>query len=126
MAAVPAVSHDKTLRLVGGAAAMPAVRTEAHAMGNGQGVRSARRRIPPESGFALEILGHAIEYLADEYAHEAGHLPPAPASSAGTFPGSDPRVQAIQLLMAANRNVYYACPLRIPLYRRLLDRLLPR
>jgi hypothetical protein len=58
-----------------------------------------RRRMSPEAGHALEILGHAIEYLADEYAHEGG-----------SFSGSDPRLEAIQLLMAVNRQVYLACP----------------
>ncbi len=60
---------------------------------------SRARRIDPQSGHALEILGHAIEYLSDELVH-AGDL-----VSAG-----DPRVEAIQMLMAFNRQVYFACP----------------
>jgi hypothetical protein len=59
-----------------------------------------RRRHTPESGRALEILGHAIEYLADEYALET--VPKGPLGNA------DPRVQAIQLLKSLNREVYYA------------------
>jgi hypothetical protein len=63
-------------------------------------VRSNRRRhIDPQSGRALEILGHAIEYLADEYAHEGKSLS-----------ASDPQVEAIQMLMALNRKIYYQCP----------------
>jgi hypothetical protein len=58
-----------------------------------------RRRIDPASGRALEILAHAIEYLADEYVHHGGQLK-----------GSDGQVQAMQLLMAANRSIYIACP----------------
>lgn len=58
-----------------------------------------RRRIDRESGRALEILGHAIEYLADEYAFAGTSL------SAG-----DAQVQAIQMLMAVNRQVYFECP----------------
>lgn len=58
-----------------------------------------RRRISPQAGRALEILGHAIEYLADEYVH-----------SGGTFCARDPQVRAIQTLMAINRQVYYECP----------------
>jgi hypothetical protein len=58
-----------------------------------------RRRIDRESGRALEILGHAIEYLADEYVHHGGQLS-----------GSDGEVQAMQLLMAVNREIYAACP----------------
>ena len=59
-----------------------------------------KRRINPQAGHALEILGHAIEYLADEFVHEGG----------GSCGAHDPRVQAIQLLMARNRQVYFACP----------------
>ena len=58
-----------------------------------------RRRIDPDSGRALEILAHAIEYLADEYVHHGGQLK-----------GSDGEVQAMQILMAANRSIYTACP----------------
>lgn len=58
-----------------------------------------RRHISPQSGHALEILGHAIDYLADEYV-EAG----------GTFCWRDPQMQAIQLLMSLNREIYFACP----------------
>ena len=68
--------------------------------------RSARRRITPEAGHALEKLGHAIEYLADEYVHAAG--------SAATFSATDSQVEAMQILMAANRQVYYECPLIDP------------
>jgi hypothetical protein len=58
-----------------------------------------RRRISPEAGHALEILGHAIEYLADEYVNEGG-----------SFSAHDPRLEAVQLLMARNREIYFACP----------------
>ncbi len=59
-----------------------------------------RRRIDREAGRALEMLGRAIEYLADEYAHAGG--PPA---------ADDPQVLAMQILMASNREIYFACPL---------------
>lgn len=58
-----------------------------------------RRRITPQAGHALEILGHAIEYLTDEFVHEGGSLS-----------GNDSRVAAVQLLMALNRQVYFECP----------------
>ena len=58
-----------------------------------------KRHIDPQAGHALEILGHSIEYLADEFVHEGG-----------SCCAHDPRVQAIQLLMARNRQVYFACP----------------
>ncbi len=58
-----------------------------------------RRRISPEAGHALEILGHAIEYLADEYVHQGD-----------SFSGNDAQLKAMQLLMALNRQIYLECP----------------
>ncbi|HZL53857.1 MAG TPA: hypothetical protein VFC37_23225 [Terracidiphilus sp.] len=58
-----------------------------------------RRRIDPQAGRALEILGHAIEYLADEFVHEGG-----------SFSADNGQLQAVQLLMALNRQVYFECP----------------
>ena len=97
------------------ARAAQVVRTAAHAASTGVGSRSASRRIPPEAGFALELLGHAIEYLADEYMHDTAMLP--------SIHSADPRMQAMRLLMAANREVYYACPLKEPLYQQLRERM---
>lgn len=91
------------------------VRTGTHAAATGVGSRSATRRIPPEAGFALELLGHAIEYLADEYQHETGLLP--------SIHSEDSRMEAMRLLMAANRDVYYSCPLKESLYARVRERL---
>jgi len=61
---------------------------------------AGRRRISPEAGRALEILGHAIEYLSDEYAHHGD-----------SFSAKDGKVEAVQLLMAINRQIYLDCPL---------------
>lgn len=58
-----------------------------------------RRRISPQAGRALEILGHAIEYLADEFAHECA-----------SFSADDGRLEAIQMLMSTNRQIYFDCP----------------
>ena len=58
-----------------------------------------RRSIDQQSGRALVILGHAIEYLADEFVHEGG-----------TFTANRGQVDAIQILMAVNRQIYLACP----------------
>ena len=58
-----------------------------------------RRRIDPQAGRALEKLGHAIEYLTDEFVHQGGSLS-----------ARDPQLEAVQLLMAANRKVYFECP----------------
>jgi hypothetical protein len=67
-----------------------------------------RRHITPEAGHAIEILGHAIEYLTDEYVLEAREIS-----------AHDPQVQAIQMLMALNRQIYYACPVEPTFKERL-------
>jgi hypothetical protein len=71
-----------------------------------------RRRISPQAGHALEILGHAIEYLTDEFVHEGG-----------TFSPNNAQLQAVQLLMAVNRQVYFECPEVPPLGKRILSML---
>ena len=78
---------------------------------NARQFRVIRRKISPTDGRALEILGHAIEYLTDEYALSA--------AQAGTLDTGDPRVEAVQTLMTLNRQVYYACPEVEPLLRRI-------
>jgi hypothetical protein len=70
--------------------------------------RSNRRRITTEAGHALEILGHAIEYLTDELVHRSHDL----SSPSG-------ELDAVQLLMALNRQVYYECPEAVTMGARL-------
>jgi hypothetical protein len=70
-----------------------------------------RRRHSPAAGRALEILGHAIEYLADEYA--------ADLNNKGRLGSADPRVEAIQVLKALNRAVYYSGAEVVPVSRRV-------
>jgi len=65
----------------------------------GRAPLNRRRRITPQAGHALEILGHAIEYLTDEFVHDGARL--------STMKG---QLEAVQLLMAVNRQVYYECP----------------
>lgn len=60
-----------------------------------------RRRVSPQAGRALEILGHAIDYLIDEHlggVYVAGQL------------SSDPVLEAVQMLIELNRDVYFSCP----------------
>jgi hypothetical protein len=57
-----------------------------------------RRRITPQAGHALEILAHAIEYLTDEYVH-----------TGLTFSAKKEQLEAVQLLKALNRQVYFEC-----------------
>jgi hypothetical protein len=61
--------------------------------------RVHRRKISPQAGHALEILGHAIEYLSDEFVH-----------AGGSFSAHDGQVEAVQLLMRINRQIYLDCP----------------
>ena len=74
------------------------IRTAAPAAVTGRGVMR-RRRISPEAGRALEILGHAIEYLTDEFIY-----------AGGSFSAHDGQVEAVQLLMGLNREIYFDCP----------------
>jgi hypothetical protein len=69
-----------------------------------------RRSISPRAGHALEILGHAIEYLTDEFVHEGG-----------SFSADNGQLQAVQLLMALNRQVYFECPEVLPFSTRILS-----
>jgi hypothetical protein len=74
------------------------IRTAAPAIESRRGAMR-RRRISPEAGHALEILGHAIEYLTDEFDY-----------SRGSISALDGQVEAVQLLMGINREIYFACP----------------
>jgi hypothetical protein len=58
-----------------------------------------RRRITSDAGRALEILGHAIEYLTDEFVQDDR-----------AFNVKSEQLQAVQMLMALNRQVYFECP----------------
>jgi hypothetical protein len=62
------------------------------------------RQISPEAGRAIEMLGHAIEYLADEFALDCMDRRELLVA------GNNPRVEAIELLKARNREVYFSCP----------------
>jgi hypothetical protein len=62
------------------------------------------RYISPEAGRGIEMLGHAIEYLSDEFALDCmGRI-------FGTEPGMHPRLLAIEMLKARNREIYLSCP----------------
>ena len=69
-----------------------------------------RRHLSRESSRGLEILGHAIEYLADEYAVDK--------ADKGPLGNADPRVEAIQVLKALNRAIYYSGAEVQPVFRR--------
>ncbi|MGB6191110.1 MAG: hypothetical protein WBF42_01470 [Terracidiphilus sp.] len=91
MQTIAASSHDPSV----------ASAQEAYLLAAGLGRERSERTGPlaRRSGRALEILGHAIEYLADEYVRDNS---PAEAKE-GTL-------QAIQILMEANRDIYHSRP----------------
>lgn len=72
---------------------------------------TVRRRLSHEGGRALEILGHAIEYLADEYA--------LGLEKGGRLGSGDPRIEAIQILKGLNRAVYFDGTEVQPVLRRM-------
>jgi len=74
--------------------------------------RYHRRRISPEAGRALEILAHAIEYLTDEFVHQGID-----------FSAQNEQLEAVQILMALNRQVYFECP-EVPTFGERCRRLL--
>jgi hypothetical protein len=70
-----------------------------------------RRQLSRESAQGLEILGHAIEYLADEYAVD-------PADK-GPLGNADPRIAAIQMLKSLNRAIYFSGAEVQPVWQRI-------
>ena len=70
--------------------------------------KTKRRSINPSTGRALVILGHAIEYLTDEFVHEGG-----------SFAAGRGQIEAIQLLIKLNRQIYMDCP-EVPTFRQWL------
>lgn len=73
-------------------ASAPAIHTE--------GMRpNRRRRITPQAGQALDILAHAIEYLTDEFVRQGL-----------SFSSKNEQLEAVRMLMALNRQVYFECP----------------
>ncbi len=77
------------------------------------GRTNRRRRLDRQSGQAIELLGHAIQYLADEFALDC--LYPAVRNASG----KSPRIEAIELLMSFNRQIYMSCPVVPTLSERL-------
>jgi hypothetical protein len=62
-------------------------------------VRARHRRITPQAGRALDLLAHAIEYLTDEFVQQGL-----------AFSARNEQLEAVQMLMALNRQVYFECP----------------
>ena len=62
------------------------------------------RAVSREAGRAIEMLGHAIEYLSDEFALEC--METGAKGSARVHP----IVAAIELMKQRNREIYMSCP----------------
>jgi hypothetical protein len=58
-----------------------------------------RRRISPETGRALEVLAHAIEYLIDMHEHEGSLIV-----------WEEGHLEAVEILKTLNRQIYLECP----------------
>ena len=84
------------------------IRLVAPTTSTGHARPNRRRRITRQAGRALEILGHAIEYLTDEFIHSGAQMSPGKGE-----------LEAVQLLMALNRQVYFDCPEMITVVDRL-------
>ena len=67
--------------------------------------KPARRRSTPQQGRALEMLGHAVEYLVDSRLPEGG---PTTAEK-----------QALRLLMACSRTVFEESMVMVPMHQRV-------
>jgi hypothetical protein len=72
-------------------------------------MHSHRRKITPEVGRGLEKLGHALEYLTDEFVHDGCEV----ERDYG-------RLQAIQLLASLNRQLYFSCEVEPSFTERVL------
>ena len=79
------------------------------------------RKLSPEAGRGIEMLGHAIDYLSDELALDfmVGKM----WNESGPGSELDPRLAAIELLKARNREIYFNCPEIPTLAERLRSRL---
>jgi hypothetical protein len=70
--------------------------------------KPVRRRLSLEAGRAMEKLGYAIEYLSDEFVNDAR-----------IDNAHDDRLEAIEILMALNRQIYLESPEFVSLGQRL-------
>jgi hypothetical protein len=94
----------------------PQDRQSALSAGSPRDSARVRRRITPEAGRGLEKLGHAVEYLTDEFVNDGCRVVEDRA-----------RLHAIQLLSSLNRQIYLSCGIEPTLRERvhgLLRRLL--
>jgi hypothetical protein len=80
--------------------------------------RGMRRTITREQGVALEMLGHAVDYLNDSYLQEG---PDGDFLDFGA-----PEIIAAQILASAQRQILHSLPLTEPFALRFWNALLRR
>jgi hypothetical protein len=77
-----------------------------------------RRVLSREQGRALETIGHAVDYLTDSYIHEgADH---------GVLDFRGPGLDAVHILVGAQRQIHSSLPFVEPFRLRLWQALLRR
>lgn len=81
--------------------------------------RGARRLLTRESGRALEMLGHAVDYLEDSYIEDG-------LENEIVLVASAPTLQAVRMLADARREVLASIPLVQPASRRLWNAIFHR
>lgn len=77
-----------------------------------------RRKITREQGCALEVIGHAVDYLNDSYLYEG--------ADDEIIDFSGPSMDAVRILIAAQRQILSSLPLVEPLPLRFWNTLLRR
>ncbi len=80
--------------------------------------RKLHRKMTREQGCALEMIGHAVDYLNDGYLQEG--------AEDEIIDFSGPSMEAIQILIFSQREVLRSLPLTEPLSLRLWNMLLRR
>ena len=77
-----------------------------------------RRKITREQGCALEVIGHAVDYLNDSYLYEG--------ADDEIIDFSGPSMDAVRILISAQRQILSSLPLAEPLPQRFWNTLLRR
>lgn len=81
--------------------------------------RAARRIMTLEQGRAIETIGHAVDYLNDCYLHQGADDEILDFRSA-------PEMQAVRILISAQRQILQSLPLTEPLTLRVWNAVLRR
>jgi hypothetical protein len=86
--------------------------------------RSLRRMLTREQGHALEMIGHAVDYLNDRYLYEGADDELINISGSPNIGGSPN--EAIQILASLRLQILQAAPIHEPRTRRVWNALFHR